>query len=86
MPEVGVRQLKARASEILRDVRDRRTRYTITYRGRPIGALVPLEETRVGEHNGGTDAWDELSRLGREIGEGWRSPLSSTEILSEMRR
>ncbi len=86
MPEVGVRQLKARASEILRDVRDRRVQYTITYRGRPIGALVPLEETRVGEQHGGTDAWDELSRLGREISEGWQSPLTSAEILSEMRR
>jgi AbrB family looped-hinge helix DNA binding protein len=29
---------------------------------------------------------DELSQLGEEIGRGWRSPLISTEILSEMRR
>jgi AbrB family looped-hinge helix DNA binding protein len=29
---------------------------------------------------------DELTRLGKEIGRGWRSPLTSTELLSEMRR
>ena len=33
MPEVGVRELKIRASEILRNVRERRARYVITYRG-----------------------------------------------------
>ena len=85
MPEVGVRELKAHASEILQAVRDRRVRYTVTYRGRPIGVLLPFpgaEETNLGEE----DAWAELARLGQEIGRGWRSPLSSAEILDEMRR
>ncbi len=27
-----------------------------------------------------------MKRLGEEIGQGWRSPLTSTEILSGMRR
>ena len=43
MTEAGVRDLKVRASEILRDVRERRARYVITYRGRPVAMLVPLE-------------------------------------------
>ena len=30
--------------------------------------------------------WDELTRLGREIGRGWRSPQAGSELLSEMRR
>jgi prevent-host-death family protein len=90
MPDVGVRELKARASEIIRDVRERRARYVITYRGRPVGLLVPLDEPRagslppVGEPD--TAAWDELTRLGEEIGRGWRSPLTSAELLSDMRR
>lgn len=29
---------------------------------------------------------EELTRLGEEIGRGWRPPLTSAEILSEMRR
>ena len=90
MAEVGIRELKARASEIIREVRERRARYTITYRGRPVGVLLPLDETAQpealtgGVH--GDDVWDELDRLGEEIGQGWQSPLTSAELLSEMRR
>jgi len=87
MSDIGIRELKAKASEIIRSVRERRARYLITYRGRPVAALIPLEGTEravliVGE--GG--AWERLSKLGEEIGQGWRSPLSSTELLSESRR
>jgi prevent-host-death family protein len=90
MPDVGVRELKARASEIIRNVRDRRTRYVITHRGRPVGLLIPLDETRAASlppaGESAATAWDELTRLGEEIGRGWRSPLTSAELLSEMRR
>jgi len=90
MAQVGVRELKARASEIIRAVRDRRARYLITYRGRPVGVLLPLDEVGRGETVAGgaqgDDVWDELTRLGEEIGRGWRSPLTSAEILSDMRR
>jgi hypothetical protein len=30
--------------------------------------------------------WAELTRLGEEISRGWRSPQTSTELLSDMRR
>lgn len=85
MPEVGLRDLKARASEILRDVRERRARYVITYRGRPVGVLLPVEEARPAEGDGQV-VWDELVRLGQEIGQRWRSPLTSVELLSTLRR
>jgi prevent-host-death family protein len=90
MPDVGVRELKARASEIIRNVRDQRARYVITYRGRPVGLLMPLDEIRTTSlspaDQSATAAWEELTRLGEEIGRGWRSPLTSAELLSEMRR
>ena len=86
MPEIGVRELKARASEIVRAVRDQRMRYTVTYRGRPVGVLMPLSE--IPETNGQTepDPWEELIRLGKEIDQGWQSSQTSTELLSELRR
>jgi prevent-host-death family protein len=88
--EIGVRELKARASQILRNVRERRARYLITHRGRPVGLLLPLEEARMvppaPTDESGTAAWEELTRLGEEIGWGWCSSLTSTELLSEMRR
>lgn len=90
MPDIGVRELKARASEIMREVRERRARYVITYRGKPVGLLTPLEGTSAAavspEGDSGAAVWDELVRLGEEIGREWRSPLSSTELLSQMRR
>ena len=33
MPDVGIRELKTHASEIVRNVRENRARYVITYRG-----------------------------------------------------
>ncbi len=88
MPEIGIRELKARASEIVRAVRDRRARYTVTYRGRPVGVLVPLSEAPPAEvtDEAAPTAWEDLTQLGEEIGQGWTSPQTGAELLSEMRR
>jgi prevent-host-death family protein len=87
MPEIGVRELKTHASEIIRAVREERARYLVTYRGRPVGVLLPLEEAGDALVEPEEDAvWQELTELGEEIGRGWQSPLSSAELLSEMRR
>jgi prevent-host-death family protein len=90
MPDIGVRELKTRASEIVRNVRERRARYTITYRGKPVGVLIPLEQPTpappTGVEGSAAVAWDELVRLGEEIGRGWQSPSTGSELLSEMRR
>ncbi len=47
MAEIGVRELKIRATEVVREVRTRAARYFITYRGKPVAQLIPLEEARV---------------------------------------
>lgn len=88
MPEAGVRELKAQASEIVRRVRERKARYIITYRGRPVAILQPLEGVPPGEAAPAIEAsaWQELERLGALIGKGWRAPVSSAELLSKMRR
>jgi prevent-host-death family protein len=82
MPEIGVRELKARASEIVRQVREQRMRYTITYRGRPVGLLIPLEQPQ--KHVTQDDPWEELLRLGALIGVNDEG-RSATELLLEMR-
>lgn len=90
MPQIGIRDLKIHASEVMRRVRDERTRYIITYRGQPVGVLLPLPETGVEEQllneTPAIHPWDELIALGQEIGAGWQSNQSSAEILSGMRR
>ena len=43
MEEIGIRELKARASEVVRAVKERRARYIITQRGKPAIILLPLD-------------------------------------------
>lgn len=83
--EIGVRELKARASEVLREVKERRARYIVSSRGRPIAAIVPIDAS-VGAPEAQTDAWDQLDRLGEKIAERWESPLTSVELLERTRR
>ncbi|HHY58109.1 MAG TPA: type II toxin-antitoxin system prevent-host-death family antitoxin [Chloroflexi bacterium] len=42
MPEIGIRQLKNEASEIIRSIREQKTEYIITVRGEPVAVLRPL--------------------------------------------
>jgi prevent-host-death family protein len=79
--EVGIRELKNRASEIVRAVREERAEYVITYRGQPVARLVPVVDDEDSEQ-----AWRELERLSQEISAQWRSDKSAVELLTEMRR
>ncbi len=47
MPVVGVRELKIHASEIVRRVRDERLEYVVTFHGRPVGLLIPIDKEMV---------------------------------------
>ncbi len=46
MAEIGVRELKIRATEVVREVRTRAVRYI---RGKPVAQLAPLEEAHLPE-------------------------------------
>ncbi len=87
--EKNVRELKTHASEILRRVREERARYIITYRGKAVAILAPLDRAAAeaeGPPDAAGDAWDELVRLRTQIGRGWRGRQSSADLLSRMRR
>jgi len=86
MAEIGIRELKVRTSEIIKSVRERHARYVITHRGRPVGILLPIEDSRSEASGQGETAWAELLRLGKAIGRRWKEPETSTELLSSMRR
>jgi prevent-host-death family protein len=85
MSEIGVRELKIHASEIIHKVKEKGARYVVTHRGHPIAAIIPLEEVRPGSESD-ESAWDELDELGKQISQGWQSSQTSAEILSEIRR
>ncbi len=84
MADIGVRELKIHASEIVRKVREKRMRYIVTHRGHPVAAIVPVEEAQAAA--GEPSVWDELLSLGEKISQSWQSSQSSSEILSDMRR
>ncbi len=49
MAMIGVRELKIRVTEVMREVQMQGARYIITYRGKPVAQLAPLEEGLRGE-------------------------------------
>ncbi len=84
MREIGIRELKARIWEVVRAVKERRARYVIRVRGKPVAALVPADAEPRPPRTG--EVWARLERLGNEIAKHWRSNKSAVELLSEIRR
>jgi prevent-host-death family protein len=82
--EIGIRELKARASEVVRAVREERARYVITQRGKPAALIIPVDA--VPQKKSDDEVWERLLKIGEELGKGWQSEKSAVEILSEMRR
>lgn len=57
--EVGVRELKNQASEIVRSVREQHAEYVITYHGQPVARLTPIAASQAAgldKHAGKIDA------------------------------
>ncbi len=83
--EIGIRELKTRASEVVRAVKETRARYIITQRGKPAALLIPLDAEP--NPNKGDDVWERLMQIREALGkEEPQSNKSIVEILSEMRR
>lgn len=85
MTEVGIRQLKQEASEILRLVRENKETVTITYRGKAVAKLVPCENLE-DKRSEAMTVWTEMEELSREIGRHLPPGVSGVEAVSEQRR
>ena len=85
MADIGVRELKIHASEIVRKVHEKRERYVVTHRGHAVAVIIPVEEVQTVAPTD-VSAWDELVSLGVQISQGWQSSQSGTDILAEMRQ
>ena len=88
-PTIGIRELKARASAIIEDVKDRRISYAVTKRGEVEALIVPVD---AGERllsgspaDGAWEAWQTVAdQLAREARGG--NTRSAAEELDRMRR
>ncbi|MFW6195546.1 MAG: type II toxin-antitoxin system Phd/YefM family antitoxin [Chloroflexota bacterium] len=86
MREVGVRELKEKASDILRSVREDRETVAITYRGRVVARLAPAEEPDDDADVEFDRVWAEMDRVAEEIGKRWPRNVTAEEAVREQRR
>jgi len=92
MPLIGVRELRERTSEVLRRVREEKAEYVVTYQGRPIAMLLPVNAERIeaamvqagkGSVTGG---WETYAQLAQELRQAWPAEQSTQDLLDEIRR
>ncbi len=94
MPYVGVRDLKNQATEILRTVREEQAEYIVTYHGRPVAVLLPIDpewleaeqDRAVRSARPSPELLAELEALRAEIDVSWRSSKTAVELIAEGRR
>ena len=87
MERVGVRELKNRATQIIRAVREEQAEYLVTVDGEPVAVLRPLEEADL--HSEQVAAYRaalaRLDAIAQEIGAHWQSEKGAVDLLMEMR-
>jgi prevent-host-death family protein len=84
---IGVRDLKNRASEIVREVHERDAEYVVTLRGEPVAVLQPFpaDEGKLRQVQR-DEALEKLDSLAKQIARSWRSPKSAVDLIEEQRR
>ncbi|HEX6172527.1 MAG TPA: hypothetical protein VF089_00830 [Candidatus Binatia bacterium] len=83
-PSIGIRELKAKASAIIDDVKGRRVSYAVTKRGKVEALIVPSDAgERLLNHRNGDNAWDAwqtvADQLLKESGKKKRSAIAELE-------
>ena len=85
MGEIGIRELKQRASEILRQVREEQESFTVTYRGKVVARLVPADDTTTNRARASA-IWTQMDELAREIAVYWSAEVSAAQAVKDQRR
>ena len=85
MEEIGIRELKQRASEILRQVRKEHESLSVTYRGKVVAKLVPAMDPSA-DQEVASAIWTRMADLSREVSVHWPIGSSALKAVSEQRR
>jgi prevent-host-death family protein len=92
MALIGVRELRQRTSEVIRRVREESAEYVITYQGRPVAILLPLDAARAEKEmvQAGKKAvlgnWERYELLAEELRRAWPVDLSTQDLIDAIRR
>ncbi len=85
MRAIGVRELKERASQVRRRVRERGEEVEVTHHGRVVARLIPVSRERP-RPRAAAATWATLDRVAREIGARWPKGRSAANAVREERR
>ncbi len=92
MPLIGVRELRQRTTEVLRQVREEKTEYIITHQGHPVALLLPVssEEIEAAMVQAGKKAvgsnWETYARLSQTLQQNWPADVPTQSTLNDIRR
>lgn len=92
MSLIGVRDLREQTSEVIRQVREEGAEYVVTYQGRPVAIILPLDSERAeremveASRNAIVDHWERYERLVAEIRQSWPADLSTQDLIDAIRR
>ena len=86
--KIGIRDLKNRTSEIVKEVRESGAEYIVTLHGEPVAVLQPYTRTTDEQlRRAETEAMIEtLESIADRVSKAWTSPKSGLELVEEQRR
>lgn len=89
---IGVRELREKTSDIMRQVREKGAEYVVTYQGRPVAIILPLDtaQAEAGMVRAGReaimDSWQRYQRLAEELRSAWPEDVSTQDLIDAIRR
>ena len=92
MSLIGVRELRQKTSEVIRRVREESAEYVITYQGRPVAILLPLDagqaekEMVQASKRAVLDNWERYELLAEELRRAGPADLSTQDLIDAIRR
>ncbi len=82
MDTVGIRELKERASEIIRQVREVGAVYQITHHGRVVATINPVEPRAMSQEELAA-FWRDWDALGDDISRDWPVAVSAADAIGK---
>ena len=92
MSLIGVRELREQASKVIRQVRKEGAEYVVTYPGRPVAIILPLDTERAeaeivqASKKAVPESWETFERLAKELRQVWPSDISTQDLMDAVRR
>jgi len=85
--EVGVKELKNKTTQIIRNIREKGTEYVITVDKVPVAVIMSLKNhSLVGKQSKRTQVLKSIESLSKDIAKDWDNKMNAAEAVSELRR